>query len=314
MNIVLASDDNFVQHCGVAIISILKNNKDVHFFLLTEGLKSENVYVLQDLVTKNGGVLDICIVPSDTVKYFPMSKLASSHISIATYYRLFITSLLPENVDKVIYLDCDMVITGSLEDLWNTSIDGFALGAVYQHFGWSDHVKSWERLNIPREDGYFNAGGLLMNLDYLRNDNFQDKAVRYINENFNKIISHDQDVLNALYYKHTKPISCRWNYTPLFMSKLRSEMFPPRFDYAKDAKEVGVNPTVIHYVSKPKPWQFGCTHRYKNEYYQYLALTPWSHYRPRFNYKMFVRDVVVPTIKTIGRKLDVFGLIDVIKK
>ena len=310
MNIVLATDNNFVQHCGVAMISILKNNKYVHIYLLTEGLSAENEAVLRDLVTTNGGTIDVCLVPSDIVKYFPMSKLASSHISIATYYRLFITSLLPDDVSRVIYLDCDMVITGSLDELWNTSIDGYALGAVYQNNGWSDHVKSWERLNIPRKEGYFNAGGLLMNLEFLRKDNFQEKAIHYINDNISNIVSHDQDVLNALYYKKVKPLSCRWNYIPLFMKKLNSSMFPAKFDYIEDAKVVGNRPIVIHYVSKPKPWQFGCIHKFKSEYYKYLSYTPWRLYRPRFIFRSFIQDVVVPKLKAWGRKVDFFGLID----
>ena len=93
MNIVLATDDNFVQHCGTAIKSISFNNPDVNFFLLTEGLKPENVQLLREVASGHNCSLEICIVPSEIVKYFPMSRLASSHISIATYYRLFITSL-----------------------------------------------------------------------------------------------------------------------------------------------------------------------------------------------------------------------------
>ena len=84
------------------MVSILRNNKNTTFYLLTEGLTAENEKILKSLVTDNGGNLVISLVPSDIVKYFPMSKMASSHISIATYYRLFVTSLLPETIDKAI--------------------------------------------------------------------------------------------------------------------------------------------------------------------------------------------------------------------
>lgn len=302
MNIVLAADNNYVQHCGVTMMSILKNNEDIHFYLFTEGLTEQNEDILKNLVLANGGNIDFCNVPSDIVNKFPMSKFASHHISIATYYRLFISSLLPENISKVIYFDCDMVITGSLNDLWNTSIEGFALGAVYQHLGWSDYARSWERLNIPRNEGYFNAGMLLMNIDFLRHDNFQTRAIKYINENIDKIVSHDQDVLNALYYNKTKPISCRWNFLPLFMSKIDSTMFSNKFNYVNDVKEVNNTPVVIHYVSKPKPWQYGCTHKYKKEYFKYLSYTPWHEYRPKFMFSLFFRDFILPNIKKCVRK------------
>lgn len=214
MNIVLATDDNFVQHCGTTIKSITENNRGIIFYILTEGLTANNAQLLKDVASNNGCCLEFRFVPTDIVKYFPMSKMASNHISVATYYRLFVTTLLPQEVDKIIYLDCDMIIRGSLTPLWNKDLSDTPLAAVYQHNGWADHENSWSRLNIPREFGYFNAGCLLLNLDYLRKINFQQLAVNYINEHFDRIISHDQDVLNALFYDKVKMLECKWNYLP----------------------------------------------------------------------------------------------------
>lgn len=314
MIIVLATDDNFVQHCGVTMISILKHNLNVEFFLLIEGLKEDNLKSLTDLVHNNGGKLNICMVPCDVVKYFPMSKMASSHISIATYYRLFIASLLPESVEKAIYLDCDIVIRGSLEELWNTDLTEYALGVVYQDFGWSDQEKSWDRLHIPRECGYFNAGSLLLNLYYMRKDNFQAKAIQFINENFDYIVSHDQDVLNAIYYQAAFPISCKWNYTSIFMTNsLKSEDFPSKYDYPKEISSAGFSPIIIHFVSKPKPWHWGCSHKYKQDYYYYLSMTEWAGFKPTFKINAYFKDVVIPSTKRIIKSLDKFHLIDRIK-
>lgn len=315
MNIVLATDNNFVQHCGVAMVSVLKNNQDIKLYLLTEGLTTINEKVLNKLVNDNGGELSICRVPSDIVKYFPMSKMASSHISIATYYRLFITSLLPESVEKAIYLDCDMVVRGSLDELWKTDLDGYALGAVYQNLEWSDNEKSWSRLNIKRECGYFNAGTLLFNLKYLREYKFQEKAIRFINENFDNIVSHDQDVLNAMFYDKTKPLSCKWNFTPLFMQiNLQDLNFPQKYDYKHEVSSTLFSPVIIHFVSKPKPWQYGCTNKYKSEYYKYLKMTIWKDFKPDFHFISFIKDVVIPSVKMYIKSHDKHHIIDFIKK
>jgi lipopolysaccharide biosynthesis glycosyltransferase len=315
MIIVLAADNNFAQHCGVAMISILSNNSNVVFYLLTEGLDSNNVTILNELVLTNGGKLEILKVSSEIVKKFPMSKMASSHISIATYYRLFIASLLPKDIKKVIYLDCDIVVTGSLDELWSTSIDGYALGAVYQDFGWSDHEKSWTRLGIPRENGYFNAGGLIMNLDYLRSDDFENKALLFIDKNLEKIVSHDQDVLNALYYGRTKAISCKWNYTPLFMrNNIKREEFPNNFDYVREVYSKSFKPIVIHFISKPKPWQYGCSHKYKSEYYKYLSKTIWQDFKPKFNLKRYINDFMIVKIKIYIKYIDKFKIIENVKR
>lgn len=314
MNIVCATDNNFVQHCGVMLLSILKNNSNVSVFLLTEGLSKDNTNKLTDLVTKNGGSIFIRIVPSDIVKYFPMSKMASSHISIATYYRLFVTSLLPEYIEKAIYLDCDMVILGSLKGLWETDIKNYALGAVYQSLEWSDHEKSWERLEIPRDYGYFNAGCLLLNIKYLREDGFQERACHFINDNFDKIISHDQDVLNAMYYNKTKALSSKWNFMPVFWSKnLNKLQFPLCYDYQNEMKTKSFEPIIIHFVSNPKPWQYGCHNRFASEYYKYLTMTEWKDFKPSFELSKYFKDAIVKPIKKWIKTFDRYNIIDKIK-
>ncbi len=308
MNIVFATDDNFVQHCIVAMLSILRHDKNVQFFILTEGLSQDNQCYMSKIVADNHGSIEYCIVPSDIIKYFPMSTLASSHISIATYYRLFITSLLPESVNKAIYLDCDMVIRGSLENLWNTDINGFALGAVFQDLGWSDHNDCWERLNIPRKNGYFNAGCLLMNLHYLRKIKFQEKAIIYINTNIKRIISHDQDVLNALLQEHILMLDCKWNYS-LFLNPNLSKMeFPAGCRYIEEKNADGFEPVIIHFVSKPKPWHYGCNNQYTPEYYEYLEQTKWKGFRPHFDLKQYLNFIVIPLIKRIGKRFDICGI------
>lgn len=300
MNIVLATDDNFAQHCGTALKSITANNSDVHFFILTEGLNSVNSNRLADVASENGCTLEFCIVPSEIVKYFPMSKMASNHISIATYYRLFVTTLLPTTVDKIIYLDGDMIIRGSLKNLWNTDLTNAPLAAVYQHNAWADHNNSWSRLNIPREYGYFNAGCLVLNLSYLRSINLQQRAIDYINNHFDNIISHDQDVLNALFYDKARVLDCKWNFLPLFLDKkLNYAEFPIKCQYKAEIASVGFEPIVIHFVFKPKPWNYGCTNPYKNEYFKYLKQTPWRDYKVKFSIKEYCKYIILPSFKRL---------------
>lgn len=315
MNIVLATDDNFVQHCGTTIKSITTNNHDVNFFILTESLNTVNMKLLKEIGSDNGCTLEFCIVPSDIVKFFPMSKMASNHISIATYYRLFITTLLPDNIDKAIYLDCDMIIRGSLEGMWKTDVSKVPLAAVYQHQEWSDYNNSWERLYIPREEGYFNAGSLVLNLKYLREYNFQEKAIDYINKHFERIISHDQDVLNAMFYDKVVMLDCKWNYLPLFIGKAfdKSE-FPAKCHYREEKESKSFNPVVIHFVSKPKPWNYGCDNPYTSEYFKYLALTPWKGYKVKFTWKAFIEYKLTPMIKSCIRSLDFLHIIDKVHK
>lgn len=282
MSIVLATDDNFVQHCCVVIASVLANNKNVSFYIFTEGLKSDNENKLKDLAEKMGGELKICLIDSNVVSQFPMPPYMSSHISIATYYRLFVERVLPKSIDRVIYMDCDIVVRNSLQPLWDTDMTERAIAAVYQFNAWAIKNNSFERLGYDVKYGYFNAGMLLINLAFWREHSVTEQLMDFIKDKFSQIHSHDQDVLNAVLHEFVKPLSYTWNCLPSFFDKDKLT-FPDFVDYTEDI----TSPVVIHYVYKPKPWQRECTNPYKDDYYKYLDMTAYKGWRPKFNWQEY---------------------------
>lgn len=215
MNVVCATDDNFVQHCTIMLTSLLINNTDVNIFLLTEGLKPQNELIIKQQVEKLKGALEIYLVDTSIIEKFPMPKDTNlSHISRATYYRLLIPEILPKNVDKVIYLDCDIIVNQSIQDLWNLDLRGYALAAAPQ-IGSGYEA---ERLGYPIKYGYFNAGVNVINMDYWRKKNVAKKLIGYIAANYKQIKYHDQDALNAVLYNHTFHLLPMWNMTSLVYS------------------------------------------------------------------------------------------------
>lgn len=283
MNIVLAADDNFVMHCGVTMMSVMSNNRDVHFYLLTEGLSAENEQKLRALVKENGGLLDIIAVPESVVAKLPMPKDAMlSHISVATYYRLFISSLLPANIDKVIYLDCDMIIREDISELFNIDLGHFVIGAVYQDDKTIMDYHTFERLGYLPQYGYFNAGLLLISLKNWRGINAEALFMDFIRNNFEKIIMHDQDVLNATLYGKVKMLDCKWNMlTPFFMRGVCDYSNSKCSNYVMDILTKYLhNPAIVHFASKPKAWEWACSHPFKRDYYKYLDMTVWQGWRP----------------------------------
>ena len=278
MNIVCATDDNFVQHCSIMLTSLLVNNSDVQIFVLTEGLKPENEKIIREEVEDKGGKVNFCIVDSSIVEKFPMPDNGSiNHISRATYYRLLIPDLLPLDVDKAIYLDCDIIIDGSLEELWKIDLKDNALGVVRQiGYGFEE-----ERLGYPIEYGYFNAGVNLINITYWRQNNVTTLLMKYIADNFDKIKFHDQDTLNAVLHKKCLRLPSQWNMTSaayMFQIAKRGDKRNGVIieDYAlekESAYKYRKNPIVIHYVSKPKPWNKNCVHPLYHLYYDYAKKT-----------------------------------------
>ena len=283
MNIVLASDNNFVQHCAVTIVSILQNNDNVNIYLLTDNLNDENQIILSSLTQDLGGQLTIIKVPENLLDKLPMPKGLFAHISIATYYRLFMAELLPNEVKKVIYMDCDVIVRRSLKVLWETNLTGYAIGAIYQYNEWSDKEQSWQRLNIKRDFGYFNAGVLLVNLQYWRDNDIQKMFMRFIKNNYKSIRSHDQDVLNAVLTQKTLPLRYTWNLLPWLFDDFSIWSFPYR-DLLESIDDDIENPHIVHFVNIPKPWKCGCLNPFRKEYYKYLQLTPWKSYKPKFEF------------------------------
>lgn len=278
MNIVCATDDNFVQHCCIMLVSLLCNNKDVNIFILTEGLTDENRCIIEEEVSAKGGHVHFCIVDSSLIENMPMSKVEGlNHISRATYYRLLIADILPQDIDRVLYLDCDIVVNDSLDDFWNIDMTDKAIAAVPQ----IGSGYECERLGYPIENGYFNAGVTMMNLDYCRSHHITEEMLAYVEQNHDRLRFNDQDVLNGVLYDRCVHMLPQWNMTSACYVYELDKRGDKRNgvvinDYAaakKNIKERGMNPSIVHYVSRPKPWSNNCVHPLYHLYYDYAKQT-----------------------------------------
>lgn len=302
MVIVLSTDANYVQHCCVTMTSVLKHNSDVEFYVFTEGLSKNNENLIHSLVTSLGGTCNICKIDSDIVKHFPMPSKVDAHISIATYYRLLAELVLPKTVGTFIYMDVDMVVRCSLVELYTEDLNNYALGAVFQPVSESQE-RDKKRLQIPENYGYFNAGLLLVNLDYWRKNNVTERLLAFINDYSSQIKQHDQDVLNAVLYKEVKPVSYTWNYLPSFF-EIEKLVFKEYVNYQSKIEK----PRVIHFVSAPKPWDFGCQHPFKSEYFKYLEFTPFCDFTPKFVWKKYYNNILRIKLIKLILKMDFLNL------
>ncbi|OEG71660.1 hypothetical protein ATZ36_13575 [Candidatus Endomicrobiellum trichonymphae] len=107
-------------------------------------------------------------------------SFGSKTASLANYYRLLITEILPNNVEKAIYLNYDIIVNKDISELWNISVDNYLAGCV----------------NLG--NNYFNSGVMLLNLYELRNFNFYNKWKKYVEDNLDKIDCYDQSILNTV--------------------------------------------------------------------------------------------------------------------
>lgn len=311
MTIVLATDNCFAQHCAVVICSVLDHNKDVEFYILTEGLTEDNENRLRSVA--GSCPFNICIVDSEALKGFPMPNVKTEKISIATYYRLFITQLLPASVSKVLYLDCDLVVRGSLGELWETDMAGKALAAVH-YPDCPTMIKNCMRLGLnPSLNGggqegiscYFNAGVLLMNLDYWRLHNLPQRYFDFIAEGKYPLRQRDQDVLNAVTGAETASLPWKYNVMGNELETIKEIVEGEQLEYVKSMEKV--EPVIVHFSFRLKPWEFGCRNPYRKDYRRTLKRTPWHGSSLQFSLKDFYEfwmkpAIIAPVLKKINDK------------
>lgn len=269
MDIVCSTDNNYVQHCCCMLVSFFENNKEgrhsVH--VLSEGLEPNLLNQIKDIVTSYNGCFFYYMIDSDCLKCCPIKT--TDHLSIATYYRLLIAVLLPHEIKRVLYLDCDIVVDAPLKELWNTSLTEYALAAV-EELG-SSAPDVYERLEYDAKYGYFNAGVLLVNLEYWREKGLTELFFRYMSLHADKLKAHDQDVLNALLHDKCLHVSPKWNVEEAFYHYYMIKKWRKR---DKDEMiSVLFQPFILHYSWKPKPWEELCSHPFRLKYFKYLNKT-----------------------------------------
>lgn len=281
MNLVLvySSDDNYAQHTGVSIVSLLDNNKhfdDIHIYVIDNEISKSNKENLKEII--NFYKREITFI--DFNKYKCMLKLNMKwNISVSAYARLFISSILPTSIDKVLYFDCDTVIVDKVDELWNEDIKSYYVAGV------ADTVSSTTKsaVGIAMYENYINSGMLLINLKKWREDKIQDKFISFINSNNGSVTHHDQGVINGVLCKESKVLNPKFNLMTVYYTMKREDIISyygidNEFYSDEVIKESLRNPIYIHFTPgfTTRPWVKGCKHPKKQVYLEYLDKTPWK--------------------------------------
>ena len=270
-------DSNYVKYCTVMLTSLLENNssENFHIHIIGPQLTDDDRRKLQGVVERKYGQACSFYSPDETL--LSMCRMdPSCYISIATYYRVFLDRILPADIDKVIYLDCDIIVNGPIREFWEQDISGVSIGAVDDMSG--GVASYYERLHYSPEHGYFNAGVLLMNLAKLRRDGFSARASEFLEQRASELAFFDQDLLNALLHTDKKMLPLRWNIQHGFLRRNRSKRMTSE---SLQAVEREIKETVIvHYTGSKKPWQYKSQHPWRQLYFKYLDMTEYRGERP----------------------------------
>ena len=273
ISIVCTFDNNYAEHCAVMLSSLFANNKNESFeiFILHDGLNEEvKGKFVRSFQSNTQATFQFLTINKDDLQGAPVTH----HISLATYFRLFIPYLLPHRIKKVLFMDSDMIVVGPIKELWETDVANHYLAATVAA-GMDEYPTE---VGLKKDSLYFNAGLMLINLEKWRAFDLLPKSLKLINEEKERIKWWDQDVLNILFVNQWLPIHLRWNYQPFVykneLKKTSSTFYKRYVDFGY--YEAQKKPVVIHFAGGDKPWTTNYRLIYSLDYLKYRKMTEWA--------------------------------------
>lgn len=270
-----AEGAQYMAHSAAMLHSLIVRHRDsdvrIHY-LHGPDFPVEGPERIAGMIEREGASVSFHEIPDDWLEGLPVEGFGRR----ATWYRVFLPELLGE-VDRVLYLDCDLIVLDSVTPLWDLDLSGNWVAAVtniLQH----DHFHRPGELGLAGPHVYFNAGVLLMNLAEMRRDRCTAALLEYSAEHAEWLAWQDQDAINVVLGKRRLPLEPRWN----CMSSLF--LFPWAEDeFGADAlAEARRNPAIRHFEgpAQGKPWHYLCERELAGLYAEHRRHTPWPTFRP----------------------------------
>jgi len=277
-----AADEEYAMPLAAMLASLSERidpARAVSVYVLDGGLTAESRGRLAQSLQKDTVELCWVDVESSALESLPVW----GRMSATTYTRLLLPVLLPPSIDRVIWLDCDLIVHADLAALWSCPLEGSQALAVQDmivpYVSYPDGIAHYAALGLERQAGYFNAGVMLVNLERWRTDDVPTRVLDYLHTYREDIVYWDQEGLNAVLAGDWGALDPRWNQNAGVAG--RSYYRPEHLD-GETYRRVVEDPWIIHFSGNLKPWMLHDTSDPARAlYFDYLDLTPWAGWRPR---------------------------------
>jgi len=183
------------------------------------------------------------------------------------YYRLLSAFVLPDDVEKILYLDPDILVINPIDELWNLEMDNFMFAAA-SHTRLTDTVNEMNKMRLGTDNDYYNSGVMLMNVARCRENVKPEEIFHYLDEHGPELVLPDQDVLNALYGSEIIPLDdARWNLDVRYCAN-----YLIRSGGNHTPGWIIENTSILHFCGREKPWKKGYRRRFGTLYRHYMNL------------------------------------------
>lgn len=282
MDIVYSSSDSYAFLTGISLLSLMENNKacpEINVYIMDNNISDINNGKLKTMVESYGR--SIRFVPMPDMEKLTGHTIDTRRWNISTFGRLYMASALPDTVHKALNIDCDTIVTDSIEPLWDIDLSGKVFG------GMCECINDRYRRNVGMKSGepYLNGGLVFMNCDVVRQEGYEQKFTDYIAKYGSSLGYLDQDVLNAVAPTDKKAVlPMRYNVISIYyyatyqqvLKIRRSKVFYSESEFNQSVK----NPAIVHFTScfldGLRPWIDGNEHPYRKEFLRYKSMSPWA--------------------------------------
>ena len=266
MNLLVTCNENYLPPLRTMLWSVFKTNPEKTFavYFMHNDMRNSKLQETNDFIRANGHEFH----PINCHDLFDIETTVNRYYSIEMYYRLLAPFVLPEDLERILYLDPDIVNLNPVTDFYDQDFKSNLFVATTH-----DYLTKWVqpinniRLNMLESKGYFNTGIILMNLPAIRASKQQEDILSVIELYKKRLLLPDQDIFNHLYWDSILEADWRiYNLDPRYYSKANL-IFPKDYNVEWVEQEV----VFIHYCGKQKPWNKREDYKYKlgEYYYQY---------------------------------------------
>jgi lipopolysaccharide biosynthesis glycosyltransferase len=263
--IALATDEGYVAQACIVLASYALSNplnrRDT--FVFTNNVSEGGIRMLRTTAAAFGLKLTFQEMDGSLIREFSRhTKNMIPHVSEASYGKILIPRSLPETYKRCLILDCDILVKGSLDRLFETDLQGRSLGAAIDAM---EPTKSATRLGLSKKAFYFNSGVLLVDLKQWNLEKPLSRAFDLIAKNHRKMMFMEQDLLNLLFNGQLQQLDSTWNAIMVIV---------PR-GYVRNWKGVPEDQAILHFAGELKPWHEFYHPAVRNIYLEYSKLCSW---------------------------------------
>lgn len=276
INMVFTSDINYVLFTKVAIKSAIVNkNKDsiYNINILCVDLPDSQCKSFETLKTEN---VNIYTKPLKLNSIAHIGNYPMDHyVTRADLFKFLMPDIF-QDLNKILYIDSDVLILKDLSDLYNTDVTDYYLGAVRKNVSPYIWVNLFKNIYAQIEITHYNCGVMLLNLDKLRKDNIKEKLIEAKNNDVYRKLQTQQSYNDVIPYATTKHLSpiynalARWSDMDFYLLNFRN-LYKPYLNKTYSLEELYQNAAIIHYAGKYKAWNTRDV-RFFDEWWKYAKM------------------------------------------